>query len=75
MCALALDCPGYGFEQHKATPSPTTSRRWTGSARAPITAASSPPVVAARQSISGVAEPDLFVVDTENGHHAASEAA
>ena len=43
MCALAQDCPGYGFEPTRAMPCPSIWRRWTGSDRAPITAVSSPP--------------------------------
>jgi ribonuclease HII len=39
MCALAQDCPGYGFESHKGYACRSISRRSTGSGRACITAA------------------------------------
>ena len=30
MCALAQECPGYGFEQHKGYSVPDIWRRWIG---------------------------------------------
>ncbi|MCP1830656.1 ribonuclease HII [Bradyrhizobium sp. USDA 4532] len=75
MCALALDCPGYGFEQHKGYAVPehleALDRLGPSSHHRSFFA----PVVAARLKHFPVpAEPDLFTVDAES-EAAASEAA
>ena len=76
MCALAQDCPGYGFEQHKgyAVPEHLDALNRLG----PTVHHRSffAPVVAARlKHFPRPAEPDLFTVDTESEAAAASEAA
>ncbi|GEC53572.1 ribonuclease HII [Bradyrhizobium japonicum] len=75
MCALALDCPGYGFEQHKGYAVPehleALDRLGPSSHHRSFFA----PVVAARlKHFPVAAEPDLFTVDAES-EAAASEAA
>ncbi|WP_298273460.1 ribonuclease HII [uncultured Bradyrhizobium sp.] len=76
MCALALDCPGYGFEQHKGYAVPehleALDRLGPSSHHRSLFA----PVVAARlKHFPLPAEPDLFTVDAESKAAAASEAA
>jgi ribonuclease HII len=67
MCALALDCPGYGFEQHKgyAVPEHLEALDRLGPSAHHRTFFA--PVVAARAKHFPVtAEPDLFTVESEN---------
>ncbi|PAY07641.1 ribonuclease HII [Bradyrhizobium sp. UFLA03-84] len=76
MCALALDCPGYGFEQHKGYGVPehleALDRLGPSSHHRSFFA----PVVAARlKHFPLPVEPDLFKVDAESDAAAASEAA
>ncbi|KIU44626.1 MULTISPECIES: ribonuclease HII [Bradyrhizobium] len=76
MCQLALDCPGYGFEQHKGYAVPehleALDRLGPSSHHRSLFA----PVVAARlKHFPLPVEPDLFTVDAESKAAAASEAA
>ncbi len=76
MCQLALDCPGYGFEQHKGYAVPehleALDRLGPSSHHRSLFA----PVVAARlKHFPLPVEPDLFTVDAESEAAAASEAA
>ncbi|MGY3696411.1 ribonuclease HII [Bradyrhizobium sp. USDA 3240] len=75
MCALALDCPGYGFEQHKGYGVPEHLEALDRLGPSTHHRSFFAPVVAARLKHFPVpAEPDLFAVDAET-EAAASAAA
>ncbi len=75
MCALALDCPGYGFEQHKGYGVPEHLEALDRLGPSTHHRSFFAPVVAARLKHFPVpAEPDLFTVDAES-EAAASAAA
>ncbi|MCC8968316.1 ribonuclease HII [Bradyrhizobium sp. Pear76] len=75
MCALALDCPGYGFEQHKGYGVPEHLEALDRLGPSTHHRSFFAPVVAARlKHFPRPAEPDLFTVDTES-EAAASAAA
>ncbi|WOH83596.1 ribonuclease HII [Bradyrhizobium sp. BEA-2-5] len=75
MCALAQDCPGYGFEQHKGYAVPEHLEALDRLGPSIHHRSFFAPVVAARLKHFPVpAEPDLFTVDAES-EAAASEAA
>ncbi|TWB98167.1 RNase HII [Bradyrhizobium macuxiense] len=76
MCALALDCPGYGFEQHKGYGVPEHLEALDRLGPSTHHRSFFAPVVAARlKHFPLPAEPDLFTVDAESEAAAASEAA
>ncbi|MCC8952539.1 ribonuclease HII [Bradyrhizobium sp. Pear77] len=75
MCALALDCPGYGFEQHKGYGVPEHLEALDRLGPSTHHRSFFAPVAAARLKHFPVpAEPDLFTVDAES-QAAASAAA
>ncbi|MGY4477365.1 ribonuclease HII [Bradyrhizobium sp. USDA 3364] len=75
MCQLALDCPGYGFEQHKGYGVPEHLEALDRLGPTTHHRSFFAPVVAARlKHFPLLAEPDLFKVDAES-EAAASEAA
>ncbi|WP_454617305.1 ribonuclease HII [Bradyrhizobium cenepequi] len=64
MCALALDCPGYGFEQHKGYAVPEHLEALDRLGPSAHHRSFFAPVIAARQKhFPDTIEPDLFTVD------------
>ncbi|MDI4231993.1 ribonuclease HII [Bradyrhizobium sp. Arg237L] len=64
MCALALDCPGYGFEQHKGYAVPEHLEALDRLGPSAHHRSFFAPVIAARQKhFPETVEPDLFAVD------------
>ncbi|MGY3621319.1 ribonuclease HII [Bradyrhizobium sp. USDA 10063] len=64
MCALALDCPGYGFEQHKGYAVPEHLEALDRLGPSAHHRSFFAPVIAARQKhFPETIEPDLFTVD------------
>lgn len=75
MCQLALDCPGYGFEQHKGYGVPEHLEALDRLGPSTHHRSFFAPVAAARlKHFPRPAEPDLFTAETESDS-AASEAA
>ncbi|MBR0757320.1 ribonuclease HII [Bradyrhizobium jicamae] len=67
MCALALDCPGYGFEQHKGYAVPEHLEALDRLGPSTHHRSFFAPVVAAREKhFPTPVEPDLFTVDAES---------
>jgi ribonuclease HII len=65
MCALAQDCPGYGFESHKGYAVPEHLAALTRLGPSAHHRSFFAPVVAAREKHQPTAiERDLFTVDT-----------
>src|SRR3954454_318704 len=66
MCALALDCPGYGFETHKgyAVPEHREALDRLG-ARLHQRRFFAPVIVSREKHQPGTVEPDLFTVETQ----------
>ena len=65
MCALALDCPGYGFEQHKGYAVPEHLEALDRLGPSMHHRSFFAPVIAARQKhFPETIEPDLFTVDS-----------
>ena len=76
MCQLALDCPGYGFEQHKGYGVPEHLEALDRLGPSTHHRSFFAPVVAARlKHFTRPAEPDQLTVGTESEAAAASEAA
>jgi len=66
MCALAQDCPGYGFEQHKGYAVPDHLEALDRLGPSTHHRSLFAPVVAARHKhFPELAERDLFTVDAE----------
>ena len=66
MCALALDCPGYGFETHKGYAVPEHREALDRLGPSVHHRRFFAPVIAAREKhFPGSAEPDLFTVETQ----------
>ncbi|MFN5487387.1 MAG: ribonuclease HII, partial [Bradyrhizobium sp.] len=76
MCQLALDCPGYGFEQHKGYGVPEHLEALDRLGPSTHHRSFFAPVVAPRlKHFTRPAAPDQCTVDTESEAAAASEAA
>ena len=68
MCALALDCPGYGFETHKGYAVPEHREALDRLGPSVHHRRFFAPVVAAREKHQpGAVKPDLFTVETQIG--------
>jgi len=66
MCALALDCPGYGFETHKGYAVPEHREALDRLGPSVHHRRFFAPVIAAREKHQpGSVEPDLFTVETQ----------
>ena len=73
MCALALDCPGYGFESHKGYAVPEHLEALDRLGPSAHHRSFFAPVVAAREKhFPGMLDRDLFSVETQIGTEASA---